>query len=169
MNIVCIALAKKRFASYLEGMKAFLMSMLIITAMTGSGMAADPLAGLQGKSWPVLLFARSRSDASLDKQVDLLRERRPDLSDRDIVVFRTTGNEDTRSAIGYVDLPRNAALELRRRFEPRRNGLTVILVGKDGTEKARWERVVAPQEVFDLIDSMPMRKQETKEPSTETN
>ena len=131
--------------------------------------AADPLAGLQGKSRPVLLFAKSRSDASLDKQIDLLRERRPDLSERDIVVFRTAGNEDTRSAIGYVDLPRGAAFELRRRFAPLRSGLTVVLVGKDGTEKARWERLVPPQDIFDLVDSMPMRKQEAKEQSTETN
>lgn len=35
-----------------------------------------------------------------------------------------------------------------------------VLVGKDGTEKARWEKVPAPDEVFALIDAMPMRKAE---------
>ncbi len=135
----------------------------------GISHAADPLEGLTGKSRPILLFAKSRSDANLDRQIDLLRERRPDLADRDIVVFRTAGNEDTRSAIGYVDLPRGAAFELRKRFGPLRSGLTVILIGKDGTEKGRWERLVPPQEIFDLIDTMPMRKREIEENSAATN
>ena len=150
-------------------MKGLFTLLFAMVAVTGAAQAADPLAGLQGKSRPILLFAKSRSDASLDKQVDLLRERRPDLTERDIVVFRTAGNEDTRSAIGYVDLPRGAAFELRKRFGPLRSGLTVILIGKDGTEKKRWVRLVPPQEIFDLVDSMPMRKQEIEEDSAATN
>ena len=156
-------------ASYLEGMKFLAATAVTLLMSVNVSHAADPLAGLQGKSRPVLLFAKSRSDASLDKQTDLLRERRPGLAERNIVVFRTAGNEDTRSAIGYIDLPRGAALELKRRFAPLRSGLTVILIGKDGTEKARWERLVPPQEIFDLVDSLPMRKQEAKEQSAETN
>ena len=38
--------------------------------------------------------------------------------------------------------------------------MTVVLIGKDGEEKQRWNRVVDPQELFDLIDAMPMRKKE---------
>ncbi len=41
--------------------------------------------------------------------------------------------------------------------------MTMVLVGKDGDEKARWNRVVNPQEIFDLIDSMPMRQSEMRE------
>ena len=38
---------------------------------------------------------------------------------------------------------------------------TFILLGKDGTEKLRrLGKVVSPQELFQLIDSMPMRKAE---------
>ena len=163
-------LAKHHFAAYLECMKSILtLCLTMMAAMAGQAEAADPLAGLQGKARPILLFAKSRSDASLDKQVDLLRERRSEVSERGIVVLRTAGNEETRAAIGYVSLSEGAAFQLRRRFEPRRSGLTVVLVGKDGTEKARWEHVVQPQEIFDLIDTMPMRKQEIEENSAATN
>ncbi|MDD9911258.1 MAG: DUF4174 domain-containing protein [Ahrensia sp.] len=169
MSFAPDTLAKARAKSYLAAMRLALASIVVMLASTFPAAAADPLAGLQWEARPLLLFAKSRSDASLDKQIDLLRERRPDLRERQMVVFRTAGNEDTRAAIGYVDLPRGAARSLRRRFEPRPNGLTVILVGKDGTEKGRWERVVEPDEIFELVDSMPMRQREAQGQSATTN
>ena len=124
--------------------------------------AADPLKKLQWEKRLVLLFAKSRSDASLDKQVDLFRGYRPDLRERDMIVLSTTGSEETRSDIGYTPINRGTARELLKRFEPRKSGLTVVLIGKDGDEKQRWERLVQPQEIFDLVDSMPMRQNEAK-------
>lgn len=123
--------------------------------------AADLLESLKGDKRPLLLFSKSRSFAPLDKQIDLLRDYRPDMRERDMIVLSTTGSQETSAAIGYVAIQRGTARQLRRRFQPASMGLTVILIGKDGDEKARWQQVVEPQEIFDLIDSMPMRRQET--------
>ena len=129
--------------------------------VTGASSAtAGTLESLKQEKRPILLFAKSRSFAQLGKQLDLLRDYRPDLQERDIVVLNTTGNQETSAAIGYVSIDRGTARTLHRRFEPDMKGLTVILIGKDGDEKARWTSVVEPQEIFDLIDSMPMRQQE---------
>lgn len=126
-----------------------------------------PLDGFLGKNRPLLMFAGSRSDASLDRQVDILRERRPDLRDRDMVVVQIAGTEEPRMAIGYADIPRGANRELRKRFDvTKRRGLTVILIGKDGTEKARWKQRVDPNVIFDIIDQMPMRQREMDEEAT---
>lgn len=108
----------------------------------------------------VLLFSRSKSDAVLDKQLGLLAERRPGLSDRDIAVLVTSGNRETSAAIGYASLRSGTAIGLRRHYEPERKGLTVILVGKDGREKGRWQGAQDPQILFDLVDTMPTRQQE---------
>lgn len=129
-----------------------------------STVAADTLESLKWEKRPILLFAKSRSFAQLGKQLDLLRDYRPDLQERDIVVLSTTGNQETSAAIGYVSIDRGTARLLRRRFAPDMKGLTVILIGKDGGEKGRWTSVVEPQEIFDLIDSMPMRQQEINKP-----
>lgn len=108
----------------------------------------------------VLLFSRSKSDAVLDKQLGLLAERRPGLSDRGIAVLVTSGNRETSAAIGYASLRSGTAIGLRRHYEPERKGLTVILVGKDGREKGRWQGAQDPQILFDLVDTMPTRQQE---------
>ena len=151
--------------AYIEIMRKFcvIISTLFLTIWSTSALAADPLKALQWEKRSLLLFAKSRSFAPLDKQVDLLRSYRPDLEDRGIVVLSTTGRQETSAAIGYVSINRGTARELKKRFEPQANGLTVILIGKDGTEKARWQQIIEPQVIFDLIDSMPMRQDEMQQ------
>ena len=145
-------------------MKALLLA-LAVTLVPAAPAAAAPLDGLRGEKRVLLLFSKSRSLSSLDRFVDLLRERRPDLEERDTVVLVTAGTDPTYSAIGYTSLPPGANRGLRRRFRPQGSGLTVVLVGKDGTEKARYGQSVDPDIIFDLIDSMPMRRREMEERS----
>lgn len=137
------------------------------TAITGADMSTaqqtdgpPALRDLVDEKRLVLLFSRSKSDAVLDKQLGMLAERRPSLEDRDMVVLVTSGNRDTSAAIGYASLRAGTAIELRRFYEPASSGLTVILVGKDGTEKGRWQGAQDPQLLFDLVDTMPMRQGE---------
>jgi hypothetical protein len=55
------------------------------------------------------------------------------------------------------------ALELRQRLEVAENdSFAVVLVGKDGYRKLRKTRPVEAEELFRLIDSMPMRKAEMR-------
>lgn len=42
------------------------------------------------------------------------------------------------------------------------NALTVILVGKDGGEKYRSGKLTTAQQLFDLVDAMPMRQSEMR-------
>lgn len=39
---------------------------------------------------------------------------------------------------------------------------TIILVGKDGGEKYRSNKLTSAQQLFDLVDAMPMRKEEMR-------
>ncbi|MEM9878611.1 MAG: DUF4174 domain-containing protein [Pseudomonadota bacterium] len=41
-------------------------------------------------------------------------------------------------------------------------GWQAILVGLDGTIKARWDKIVKEKDVFKIIDAMPMRQQELR-------
>ena len=115
---------------------AALLSGLLVFASTG-----ETLDTFRWQARPILVFA-AKDDPRLGKQVaafagvaNALRER------RNVIVVDT-----------------NAVSALRARFSP--DGFTVILVGLDGGEKARENRVV-PGNVFeDRIDAMPMRRRE---------
>ena len=146
--------------------RLLLAPLLLVPLLLMAGSAhADPLDRLRGEKRVLLLFSKSRSLSSLDRFVDLLRERRPDVEERDLVVLVTAGSDPTYSAIGYTSLPAGANRELRRRFLPQGSGLTAVLVGKDGGEKARYSGVVDPDAIFALIDTMPMRRREMEERS----
>lgn len=137
-----------------------LIALALGFALAAPAMAADPLEGLIGKKRVVLLFAKSRSDASLDEQVARLAERRPEIEANAMVVLRTAGDNETLPIIGYATLPGGAARALIRRFQPGPTGITVVYVARDGQEKGRWTQVVDPQAIFDLADSATVLQEE---------
>nr|MCU0790784.1 DUF4174 domain-containing protein [Nitratireductor sp.] len=148
-------------------MKTFLgillAAILSISAMPAK--AAEPLAPLIGKKRVLLLFSKSRSDAQLDRQMALFNDQRSGFDARKTVVFTVLGGREPMAFIGYASLPFGAGRDLHAQFSPAPQGITVILVGLDGTEKGRWQHPVDPQAVFDLIDSMPMQQEQATEPT----
>jgi hypothetical protein len=116
---------------------------------------ATVLDAFRGDNRYVLLFAKSRSNAAVDRQISLFAERRPDLRERDMVVLITTMNRETMAIIGYASIPSGAGRRLIDEFKPRPDDFTVVLVDRSGSEIARWQGVVDPQTLFDLIDSQP--------------
>lgn len=129
----------------------------------GAAMAAPGvLSSVLGKKRIVLLFSPSKSDSQLDRQIARLSERRYALEERDMIVLMTAGNRETIAAIGYASLRSGTAIELSRHYQPEPRGMTIVLVGKDGEEKGRWQGIVDPQALFDLVDTMPVRQQEMK-------
>jgi hypothetical protein len=51
--------------------------------------------------------------------------------------------------------------ELRKTLGVKKDA--IVLIGKDGSVKASWNEIVDPIIVFEIIDAMPMRRQEMRE------
>ena len=66
------------------------------------------------------------------------------------------------STIDGSELPEQTARALIKRF-PCSKGFAVYLVGKDGGTKLTGVEPVNPLEIYQLIDSMPMRQREIRE------
>ena len=47
-----------------------------------------------------------------------------------------------------------------KKYHIKTGSFTVILLGKDGTEKFRTDEIILPQKLFAIIDAMPMRRAE---------
>jgi hypothetical protein len=91
---------------------------------------------------------------------ELVRQRRG-IEDRDLIVFRIF--EKGQSFRGEAPLAPEAAISLRQRFGVRAAGPRVVLIGKDGGVKLDQAAFVPLADIFGLIDSMPMRRQEMKD------
>ena len=116
---------------------------------------ANPLAALRWRRRPLVVIAPEGTDARLARQRALIEAARDAFAERDQSLVVVAG--DTLSVDGAAW---DGAAALRARFGVGTDDFAVILVGKDGGEKARWREPVDPREVFARIDAMPMRRRE---------
>lgn len=96
----------------------------------------------------LLLFAGDSADVELKTQREWLQADSVGMVDRDIWIAVFTDPKT-----------------FRRMYEHHgaaRHEFTLILMGKDGTEKLRSAKPVPAKELFDLIDAMPMRQAEMR-------
>ena len=94
----------------------------------------------------LLVFAPSAEDKNYLEQKRLLEDAEGGLLERDLVIsFITNSSDPLRDDYSVSD------------------EFTVVLIGKDGTEKERFSKPVEPTSLFSIIDQMPMRCREMKE------
>jgi hypothetical protein len=117
------------------------------------------LAALKDHARPLLIFAPEANDSRLVKQVSLLSEHSKDAAERDLLAVSVSkrGSYPAGYRLAEPDLA-----EARRRFHVAPEEFVVVLVGKDGGEKLRSDAPVAFEKLRDLIDAMPMRRDELK-------
>jgi hypothetical protein len=121
---------------------------------------ADDLGPYQWQNRLLLVFAPSPSDQRLAVLEKSLINRSADVQDRDLLVFRIF-----ESGPSYLDrrkLSPEDAESLRRRFKVPSGAIRQILIGKDGGVKLAGDEKTTLQSVFDLTDTMPMRRQEMR-------
>lgn len=119
----------------------------------------DELKSYQGSTRLLLVFGSSETDALVTKQLENFRGQHTALNDRDTRVFSVL--ESAAPTAGA------SPKAWRSRFDVGPNNFTVVLVGKDGTEKQRWVQPVSLAEVEQAIDAMPMRQAEVQQQETQ--
>lgn len=116
---------------------------------------------LRGERRVVILFAPRDDDDALRTQGQRLETARDGLVEREVavvVITRDGGRVGSESRLGAQE-----ARALRSRFDVGDDRFVLVLVGKDGTEKARREHPVDAAWIFETIDAMPMRRREMAE------
>ncbi|MBP0437246.1 DUF4174 domain-containing protein [Tianweitania sediminis] len=141
-------------------LRVLLAGSLLVAALPISGAFADPgpLAAYQWKKRVLLIFGE---EAEVAQQDGRFAEQQSQANERDLVVLSIVGNL-VADGVSRERLPTASALRTRFRVDENAD-LTVVLVGKDGGEKLRETELIEPETVFDLIDSMPMRRSEMRD------
>lgn len=147
-----------------------LLCLCLLTGNTHSVKANDIVFdSLQWKA-RVLVLTGQRNDALLVEQVDILKQNLQGLRERSIAVIRFDGDaiyemEDLSSFDYRGRYNMRASLQgyYEDEMQSDNNEFSVVLFGKDGDFKKVWKdrKVSVPiEDVFSIIDAMPMRQRE---------
>jgi hypothetical protein len=141
-------------------MRASTAVMTSLIAGFGSLAQADsPLDTYRWQNRILLVFAPSNDDGRLAATRNLAREHSRGFDDRHMItVIALTEGE----ALDGQPLSRIQTDSLREQYGIGPSDFAVFLIGKDGGVKLRLERPPRATELFELIDSMPMRQQEMR-------
>ncbi|MGD1977439.1 MAG: DUF4174 domain-containing protein [Gammaproteobacteria bacterium] len=131
----------------------------LITGFGSLAQADSPLDPYRWQNRVLLVFAPSDNDGRLSATRKLAREHSRGFEDRHLitVVALTEGEAPEGQPLGRIQTD-----SLREQYGIGPSDFAVFLIGKDGGVKLRLERPPRAAELFELIDSMPMRQQEMR-------
>ena len=121
------------------------------------------LSQFQWKNRLLFLFAPNRSHPLFDALQKSIAIEQAEVADRDLVIFEILESDSSR--MDMTDLDPQVAQSLRDKFDVPRGRFAVILVGKDGGIKLERQEETRLEDIFALIDSMPMRREEMRQKS----
>lgn len=140
-------------------MKYPLFLALLNTCALGTSIAAEnPLTEHRWQHRLLIAFADSESNAHVSELKAAVSAAACELGDRDLLVGWSFAQGESR--VGDELLSAQEADALRQLLPESSHQFTAILIGKDGGIKASYADVPALEEIFALIDGMPMRRSE---------
>ena len=143
--------------------KIVFTAVLTCAIISGQGARSMDLNQFQWKNRLLLLFAPQDSDSSFQALKREISAQPREISDRHLVVFHIF--ESGPSYMGKKQIEPRTAAALRNEFVVPLGGFTCILIGKDGGVKLKQNTQTKVEEIFALIDSMPMRQDEMRKKS----
>ena len=144
---------------------AALMQGTLLLAQLDPGCPVQPktLKAMRNCYRPLLVFAPTARDASFTAQQAMLEQYADDMMDRNLLYVPVLGQSAhfvTPLDAPFALLKQTELDAIRERFQIGPQDFVVVLVGKDGGEKFRATKPVSVLKLDDLVDAMPMGRQE---------
>ncbi|MBD2259385.1 DUF4174 domain-containing protein [Pseudanabaena sp. FACHB-2040] len=128
--------------------------------MTSKAEHQFELSDYQWQHRLVLVFAPSNDSPDYQQQMQTWQADTTGISDRNLKLVEVLGTGESR--VDSEPISPASVAGLRQQFGVPVDQFSVILVGKDGTEKQRSQSPVDLALLFRTIDAMPMRQQEMR-------
>ena len=96
-----------------------------------------------------LLIFGTGECAMLHNQVAIFSHFKSEMHERDIVIEQFCQDKENINKFNSWNVPSDSIF-------------TLVLIGRDGGEKFRSYKLVSAKAIFDMVDVMPMRRQEIK-------
>ncbi|MGY5453331.1 DUF4174 domain-containing protein [Agarivorans sp. MS3-6] len=135
---------------------------MILLSILPMWLHAFPTSGEYRSHRSILFFAPQVDQHVEQFMADELRHR-CQIDEREVVILVVAGEQSINPSRA---LSRQGIRYLREKYQIEDRRHVAVLVGKDGYEKHRWGAFTNWQEVFTIIDNMPMRQQEIAQASS---
>lgn len=119
------------------------------------------LSDYQWKNRLVLLFSPTTTNDRYQQQVEKFKNRSNGFNERDLKVFHLT--RDGQAFLSDHKIAASDVEQLLHRYRINPGRFTIVLIGKDGTEKLRQNTPLQVEKLFRIIDAMPMRQREMQQ------
>ncbi len=139
-------------------MKNRIFNLLLIIFLFQSCTMAQTLDEHLWEHRIILLFSPDIQNASLQKQLSLFEKNQEGIEERKLVIYQITPTAMKKNGTDFFDKKFNE--QLFKKYKPRKDEFTFVLIGLDGGEKMRSTKVVTLDKLFRKIDRMPMRRAE---------
>jgi hypothetical protein len=116
------------------------------------------LDSLRWKNRVLVILSPTESDLSFQLQKQELASSSEGVLERDLMILEILEHGESR--VGNQILSGKSVQDIRKRLGVHTGPFQVLLIGKDGGVKLRSSEPVSMKDLFGLIDSMPMRRQE---------
>ncbi|MGF1636193.1 MAG: DUF4174 domain-containing protein [Cyclobacteriaceae bacterium] len=106
----------------------------------------------------LLIFSPTYETSQSKEQVSLLMEDLEGKSERDLLYFQITDN-DVSELVSGKKIDASSSF-IRKSFGVATQEFSIVLIGKDGGIKLKQNQVLQLDELYGIIDAMPMRQAE---------
>lgn len=114
----------------------------------------------------LIIKTKEEHSKKYQHQIDQFSNSIAELRDRKIVIYRIIGSKYSRRDYKNTDVKQEnheeVSLNVAKEILKEQNDFEIILIGLDGGIKLRKTDLVKKEELFNKIDSMPMRKAELR-------
>ncbi|WP_325894442.1 DUF4174 domain-containing protein [Grimontia sp. NTOU-MAR1] len=133
--------------------------MVVSGLICSTATLAYPVYGLIEPHRTLIYFSKGFDDAvaSFERQL-LVYQCQIDDRDLHTLILDMNDLSDSSGLFSSQEI-----IKLMNKYRVKNNEHTAVLIGKDGTEKARWRQGFDIDEMVQIIDEMPMRKAEIRE------
>lgn len=120
----------------------------------------DPLAGYRWKNRVILVFDDYQTSEKGAQQLLEFMGQAAGIVDRDLIVLKVDQYSIKDAMTDEYIFSESTAI--RSAYKVPSDEFAILLVGKDGGVKLRSDKMVSSEEIFALIDGMPMRQSEMR-------
>lgn len=139
----------------------FILLLLLPFVMLAQDNGEFQRSDYRWKNRLLFVFAPSQESAEHKEQMKELNSRHEGVLDRDLKIFHFFSDDESYGDGMQID--KKTTEKLYQAYDVNPDRFTVVLIGKDGTEKLRTRGLLKIKQLFGRIDSMPMRQREMRD------